>query len=197
MSFYHQVKKWWKKYSPWLILILVIILFIYLIVSGEKHDNPNGGYAGIVSLTSLDQIFRKKKRQLKKNETKCRKIFEEIFQAKFPSIRPDFLKYPKTGKNLELDGYNRRLNLAFEYNGKQHYEYEKYFHKSYSDFEEQQQRDNYKMKRCQELGIEVIVIPYTIPYGKLNQYITQELTKKGLLPDSPPAQTPINFSHYY
>ena len=36
--------------------------------------------------------------------------------------------------NLELDGYCESRNLAFEYNGKQHYYHTKYFHKIFQSF---------------------------------------------------------------
>jgi hypothetical protein len=98
-----------------------------------------------------------------KGEEKCRQIFEEIFSPlKFTSIRPDFLCYPDTGSNLELDGYNDQLMLGFEYNGRQHYDYTPHFHKDIMDFVKQQERDNWKYKRCAELGIKLIVIPYHI-----------------------------------
>ena len=52
-----------------------------------------------------------------------RQALTEIYQKDFTSCRPDFLQSPKTGSNLELDGYNEELGIAFEYNGRQHYEY--------------------------------------------------------------------------
>jgi len=56
-----------------------------------------------------------------KDEKECRVIFEKITGCKFPSKRPNFLKNPKTGFNLELDGYCEELKLAFEYDGEQHF----------------------------------------------------------------------------
>ena len=43
----------------------------------------------------------------------------------FSPIRPNFLVDPQTNYKLELDGYNEELNIAFEYNGIQHYKFVK------------------------------------------------------------------------
>ena len=51
------------------------------------------------------------------SEKMCRDIFERNLMEKFPNTRPKFME------GLELDGYNADLNIAFEYNGIQHYEY--------------------------------------------------------------------------
>ena len=88
-------------------------------------------------------------------EEKSRFILEQLFQSPFP-------KLGKIGKTrLQLDGYNARLNLAFEYNGQQHYEYTPVFHRTLKGFEEQKKRDKKKLKLCEEEGIELIVIPCT------------------------------------
>ena len=46
--------------------------------------------------------------------TSCREILESIYSVPFKPCRPNFLKNPKTGRNLELDGYNEELKIAFE-----------------------------------------------------------------------------------
>jgi hypothetical protein len=50
-----------------------------------------------------------------KTEKLCRKYLEKETGCKFPKTRPICLR------KLELDGYCKELNLAFEYNGIQHY----------------------------------------------------------------------------
>ena len=90
-----------------------------------------------------------------RSEQICRKIFEDHYNAKFPTKRPQFLE------GLELDGYNEELNIAFEYNGKQHYEYIPHFHRNgEQDFIKQQERDRMKYKLCSEKNIKLILIPY-------------------------------------
>ncbi len=90
-----------------------------------------------------------------RSEELCREIFEKHYNAKFPTKKPKFLE------GLELDGYNKELNIAFEYNGKQHYEYIPHFHKNgKEDFIKQQERDRKKYRICAEKNIKLILIPY-------------------------------------
>src|SRR5690606_32389304 len=57
-----------------------------------------------------------------KSENECRRVLQNIFIGyKFPNVRPDFMENNRTKRCLELDCYNEKLNLALEYNGKQHY----------------------------------------------------------------------------
>jgi hypothetical protein len=114
-----------------------------------------------------------------KREEICRKIFEDYFDDYFPTVRPKFLANPKTGRPLELDGYSAGLSLAFEHQGRQHYEYPNRFHKSEEEFKAQQERDLFKAKRCKELGIDLIFIPEYIPIDKIESFIMQELKKLG------------------
>lgn len=69
----------------------------------------------------------------------------------------------KVLKNLELDGYNKDLKLAIEYNGEQHYNYNPFFHRNgIVDLIKQKQRDSLKEKLCNENDIFLIVLPYYI-----------------------------------
>ena len=51
---------------------------------------------------------------------------------------------------LELDGYNHKLRLAFEYNGYQHYDYPNVFHKTREEFYKQRERDRLKAELCKK-----------------------------------------------
>jgi hypothetical protein len=53
-------------------------------------------------------------------ENISRVIVESIFEDKFPQRFPRWLLGIK-GKKLQLDGYNERLKIAFEYQGEQHF----------------------------------------------------------------------------
>ncbi len=95
-----------------------------------------------------------------KNEAKIKFIFENYFGKLFH--KKSKLK-TLSGTFIELDGYNSELNLAFEYNGIQHYEFIPYFHKNnISNFESQKFRDELKLKYCKDENIDLIVIPYSI-----------------------------------
>ena len=112
-------------------------------------------------------------------EDQCRLIFEQLFHAKFPTKRPSFLRNPETGKNLELDGYNETLQLAFEYDGIHHSEFPNTFHKTREDFDKQQARDKYKRAVCEERDITLITIPHNVPEAQLLGYIKLKLDKAG------------------
>lgn len=62
-------------------------------------------------------------------------------------------------EHLELDIYLPQLRIAFEINGKMHYEYNEYFHGSYKNFLRQRQRDEKKKLLCRQRGIILITIP--------------------------------------
>lgn len=109
------------------------------------------------------------------NEQRCRLILEKLFNDSFPSCRPKFLKNPKTGKPLELDCYNANLSIALEYNGKQHYVYPNYFHKSEEEFIKQQERDVFKYARCKELNIDLIIIDYKMKPDDFEAEILRQL----------------------
>jgi len=105
-----------------------------------------------------------------RSEILSREIFEDIMGVKFPSGKYKFLTNPDTGNPLELDGYSKELNLAFEYQGRQHYKFVDHFHKTEDIFKKSQERDRFKYKKCVELGITLILIPY-----KFNCYNPEEL----------------------
>lgn len=107
-------------------------------------------------------------------EEMCRHIFEQINLFKFKKRR-DVLQ-----NNLELDGYCEELKLAFEYNGEQHYKEVRFFHQDNKTLEKQKKRDRKVKRKCNKLGITLIVIPYWKAKTKeqLEKFIIQELIKK-------------------
>jgi hypothetical protein len=110
-----------------------------------------------------------------KLEAECRHILSEIYGKKFISARPNWLKNPETGSLLELDCYNEELKIAAEYNGIQHYVYPNNHHKTYDEFVSQLRRDQFKLKRCDQMGVYLITIPYTVPKDQIKNYIIHYL----------------------
>lgn len=110
-----------------------------------------------------------------KREEECRRIFEELFCREFKSIRPSFLKNPRTGYNLEIDGFCDDYMLGFEHQGKQHYHYPNTYHKNEKDFYYQLQKDKFKKQKCKEYNVDLIIIPYNVPFKELKTFIIHQL----------------------
>jgi hypothetical protein len=180
------------RLTMWLARIFIIFFIIglvYWIYRKKERYNYKGikEYKNVSIFDSFinhfSTIFKKDKKKPRQNKTenKCRKILENIYKRPFPTKRPDFLKSPMTKMNLELDCYNEELKLALEYNGPQHYKYIPHFHKNKRAFYAQVHRDDWKRKKCRELGITLIEIPYWVIDVDLRDYIIKELRKKGVL----------------
>ena len=109
------------------------------------------------------------------SETICRQYFEAIFGEKFPKVRPAWLVGSK-GRTLEIDGYCKKLNLAFEYNGKQHYDEiaSRFFKRGLN---EQQAVDEIKRKACKEHRVVLIEVPHTVSYESMGEFILEECAK--------------------
>jgi hypothetical protein len=69
------------------------------------------------------------------------------------------LPSPK-GYPMQLDRYYPELKLAWEFDGKQHEEFNKYIHKTKANFEYYKECDELKEKYCKQQGITLIRIAY-------------------------------------
>lgn len=105
-------------------------------------------------------------------EAECRRVAEAYFKRPFPNCRPSFLKNQITNCNMELDCYCQELQLAIEYNGRQHYEYIPHFHSSKDAFYTTRYRDELKQQLCRDNGVTLIVVPYTVK--NIEEYLTNE-----------------------
>lgn len=104
-------------------------------------------------------------------ERTCRFIFEEIFNTTFKKCRPKWLINSKNNL-LELDGFNKELGIAFEYNGQQHYSNTGIFPMS--------KYDKDKIKLCAINKVKLFVIPF---YLKNFQQIKCEIKKQAMTLD--------------
>ena len=103
-------------------------------------------------------------------EKLCCKVLEEFLEREVKvGIRPNFLKNPETGRNLELDVYDDQTKIAIEYNGQNHYSFVDQFHKNNEELTSQMKRDKLKVELCKKAGIKLIIVPYTIDAGKKGQ----------------------------
>ena len=102
-------------------------------------------------------------------ETLARLILEHLFQLKFPSV------YIKEMEGLQLDGYNSKNRIAFEYQGYQHYTENSHFHSDERRYNSQIERDKYKKQLCKKNKITLIEIFEfkTIRAGRIQLFVDQ------------------------
>jgi len=100
-----------------------------------------------------------------KTEKLCKELLEQKLNVKLTKTR---FKY--NNKHYEWDGYDKEAQVAFEYQGYQHYIYPNFFHKTKQIFLEQQQKDKDKIQYAKENNIKLIIIPYT-EKNNLSEYI--------------------------
>jgi hypothetical protein len=129
------------------------------------------------------------------SERICRAYFEHLFQAEFPKLRPEWLRNPKTGRKLELDGYCEKLKLAFEHQGTFHFNV--VWHNTVSKLENNNQRDADKRKISKAFGITLIEIPALfeiIKLENLQDYIVNECQKFGIIINNSRLTIPVDLS---
>lgn len=109
------------------------------------------------------------------SEDICKKFFEHIFKKKFPKKRPEWL-INSDGNRMELDGHCEELMLAFEYNGKQHYE-KNLFIKDKDAINRRIKDDEIKQWLCKKRGISLIVVSYKVSFSQMYDFIISTCRK--------------------
>lgn len=195
-----------KKTGGWFLIILVVVIVIVVLVIGwyyrrpihrvyrrlqkehqgsedegedEVEDSLEGSTIDHYLLGGPDRPSRERgggERKWKREEA-CRKILEDIYKVPFKKDHPEFLRSPESNRKLELDGYNADLKIAFEHNGRQHYQYPNHFHQDEKEFLRQVRNDRFKQKRCLRHQVYLITIPYTVPLKELRSFIISKLPR--------------------
>lgn len=125
-------------------------------------------------------------------ENVMRVALEFLTNKPFVKIRPPWLRNPLTGRCLEIDAWNEELQLACEFQGYQHTVFPNCFHKSYDEFERQQQRDKVKAQRLEELGIRLLEVPHTVGVDAMQSFVAEKLSQWDLLwPRDPEAELSV------
>ncbi|TKI56352.1 hypothetical protein E8L90_13260 [Brevibacillus antibioticus] len=126
------------------------------------------------SIISSSSWCPKCKNYINISEERCRFIFERLTGKPFKSSRSII-------KGQELDGYNDELKIGFEHHGKQHYDFDSFFHCNSQGLENILTRDSIKIEKCIGMGISIITIPYSISNNDENlvSFIFKELIKNG------------------
>ena len=111
-------------------------------------------------------------------EKYVRRLLENMFRYRFPSVKPKWLVNPKTGRRLEIDCYCRELRLGVEIDGEQHHRYIPYFHKKgYREFQEQKERDMMKAAMTQKHGTRLVRLSYTVQEADIEAYLLEKINK--------------------
>lgn len=98
----------------------------------------------------------------RRNKKACQFILKRKVESLFPGfhVKEDYrhpdIRYESTSKIGELDLFLPDINLAFEYNGEQHY----HDYPAFAPVELYVQRDAEKLKLCKLNGIDLVVVPY-------------------------------------
>ena len=176
------------KFNLFEIIVVLCLVFIlgyglYNVIKGKQGTWTNKNIYDLLPPPEKYKTQIKPKKKDSKGETECRRVLVKFFGKPFDKARPSFLNNPVTGGsfNLELDCYNEELNLAVEYNGKQHYEFCPFFHKNKEHFLNQKYRDDMKRRMCKDHNITLIEVPYTVPEQQIEQYLKDNLKKKNII----------------
>ncbi len=117
------------------------------------------------------------------HEAIARWYIEQIFGIKFPITRlRDII--PNYSGLMHYDGYaevkidRKKIKTAFEYNGRQHYEFPNQFHKTIEEFMKRLEYDFKKDKIAKNNDIFLLIIPYTITPENMQNYIVKEFEAK-------------------
>lgn len=81
----------------------------------------------------------------------------------------------ETGNHLYVDFYIPNINIVIEYDGRQHYEFSKFFYKTEEQFKRRQCLDELKEKLLLEHSIKLIRIPY---YQKIDKQLIESICKQ-------------------
>jgi hypothetical protein len=127
----------------------------------------------------LSFLFSEKQKKVysktsRKEKETCLAL-EKIFNKPFKKKRPNWLVNPETGRRLEIDCYNEELKIGAEFNGIQHYKWPNFTGQSYESFLAQQRRDNYKKLLCLKKGVKLIIVPYKIKEGDIENFIRTKI----------------------
>ena len=180
---FDQFKRYWEDYGLESLAILsgiiILVLFIYNLFSNKKgtfskHIKRNKFDFGPMP---RDPYFNYRQHTVRdsKLELATKYHLEDMFQRPFYKIRPDFLKNESTGRNLEIDLFNKEMMLAVEIQGVQHYKFSPKFHLTEKHFHEQQQRDQMKAHKCRQNGIRLIEIPYHVKESEIRSFLMKKL----------------------
>jgi hypothetical protein len=129
----------------------------------------------------------------------CTEYFNQLFGVEFKKSYPKWLKN-SDGFQLELDGLNEQLGIAFEHQGLQHESFLSFFHKSEADFARIRRNDKIKEELCKQeniLLIHVPEIPSKLAIENIKGFIAAELVKRNIPVPENFDQTTVSIQSVY
>ena len=111
-------------------------------------------------------------------ERLVRQTLERLFEKPFKKHRPRWLRNPQTGRLMELDGFSQELNLAFEYQGEQHYRVVLPFKMNHGHLDRGRYRDDLKKKLCKEHNVILIEVPFCVTPQELPKWLDNAIKSR-------------------
>ena len=101
--------------------------------------------------------------------------------------RPDWLKYPPTNRNLELDIFLPDRNIAIEISGVQHGRHIPGLQPTFQDFVIQMARDTFKAEACKHGGVTLYTLTsFQLLQRNFEPFIRQFMTESEWRRTTPP-----------
>jgi hypothetical protein len=110
------------------------------------------------------------------NEELCRIVLERLTGQPWRKAKPKWLLNDRGGL-MELDGFCKPMGIAFEYHGKQHYEAIPHFHRDKNTLIRRMADDQRKRELCNEHGVKLIEIPYTVSSAAMVSFLADSLSE--------------------
>jgi len=162
-----------------LLFIGVFLLIIFIAIAYAKLNNnlniqevkkviDGGGRT-----KKADKIKDLEEFPASRFENTVRGIIERLTSKKFPCVWPSWLVH--NGKQLELDGYNAEIKIAFETQGPQHTVWKNKYDPDYISYVSRVENDKAKISLCEKENVGLIVVDYLIPKYLLGRYIRSRI----------------------
>lgn len=114
------------------------------------------------------------------------------------NVRPNWLVSGMGSGRLELDRWYKSARVAVEFNGTQHYQFEKALQNHEEEFHEQQLRDNLKAGLCVRQGIRYVeVSSRELDFDVIIEKFEGLLPLRPIQPDRPLIQVVANMCRSY
>lgn len=147
-----------------------------------KDPNHDSWFSSFVAVVHGNGWCPKCGEKRNVQEYRVRNILNYLLDTSFVKTRLlDWNFNPVTKRKLELDGFSEELNIAFEFQGQQHFVD---YYEDPKKFSDQQYRDKIKLENCNNNNVKLIIITET-KASKLKgllKEILQEFDKLSIMP---------------